>query len=133
MTNPLLTALLLAAMPFAASTPTPEEATRALVTEVIEGCLAGRNADVLAVMEGLTSSRETRRPDANYVLEMCADFKQHLGGGWEFGAGLTQEKADGRKLYGWPFFAKGKNEGQLWAFVRVGERWELIDIDSVKR
>jgi hypothetical protein len=115
---------------------TKEEITRQIISDIFDSCKAGKSEDaVKRYNEVLPEAEKARRaidvstPDGKQRAErLCNETNNKYGTGYEFGKMETQGE-----VIGWPVFAKGRNEGQIWAFKEVNGKWTLVDIDSTKR
>ena len=116
---------------------TKEEATKQIISDLFDACKAGKNEDAAKQFNQIMPEEDKSRgrtidlstPDGKQKAErMCRDLNQKYGGGYEFGKMETQ-----RDVIGWNVFPKGSNEGQIWAFKQINDKWILVDIDPVKR
>ena len=115
---------------------TKEEATKQIISNLIDACKAGKNEDA-AKQYNDTLAEEDKRLRAidlstaegkQKAERLCADLNRRYSGGYEFGK--METKGD---LIGWNVFPKGRNEGQLFAFKEVNGRWTIVDVDPAKR
>jgi hypothetical protein len=113
----------------------PEDITRQIISDLLDTCKAGKNEDAAKHFNEILPDEEKGRaidvasPDGKQKAErLCRDINQKYGAGYEFGTMETQ-----RDMIGWKVFPKGSNEGQMWAFKQVNNRWTLVDVDPAKR
>jgi hypothetical protein len=115
---------------------TKEEITKQVISDIFDSCKAGKSEDaVKRYNDVLPEEERTRRAIDVSTTEgkqraerLCKETNTKYAAGYEFGTMQTQGEA-----IGWPVFAKGANEGSLWAFKQINGKWTLVDIDSVKR
>ena len=114
---------------------TKEEITKQIISDLLDTCKAGKNEDAAKHFNEILPDEEKGRaidvasPDGKQKAErLCRDINQKYGAGYEFGTMETQGD-----MLGWKVFPKGSNEGQLWAFKQVNNRWTLVDVDPAKR
>ncbi len=115
---------------------TKEEITKQVITDIFDSCKAGKSEDaVKRYNDVLPEAEKTRRSIDLSTSEgkqkaerLCKETNTKYAAGYEFGTMQTQGET-----IGWPVFAKGANEGSLWAFKEISGKWTLVDIDSVKR
>lgn len=116
---------------------TKEEATKQIVSDLLDTCKAGKNEDAAKQFNEFMPEQEKSRgraidvstPEGKQKAErMCREINQKYGGGYEFGKMETQGD-----MIAWNVFPKGSSEGQMWAFKQVNDKWILVDIDPAKR
>ena len=116
---------------------TKEEATKQIISNLLDSCKAGKNEDAVKQFNEFMPEEEKARgraidvstPDGKQKADrLCREINQKYGGGYEFGKMETQGD-----MIAWNVFPKGSNEGQMWAFKQVKEKWILVDIDPAKR
>lgn len=128
----------------ASATPaTKEDATKQILSQFFDACLANRNAEAANLMNGMMSKRmkevlkkTSGREQLDYSIaedkqkadNQCRGIREVYGNGYEFGSFEEQ-----REAYGWNIFPQGNDKGQIWAFTREDNKHVLIDIDPVKR
>lgn len=114
---------------------TKEEATKEIISSFLDSCKAGKNEDAAKQFNDFVPEKEKGRtidlsgPEGKQKSErLCREVNQQYGNGYEFGSSETRDD-----MIAWKVFPKGSNEGQLWAFQQVDNKWKLIDIDPAKR
>ena len=115
---------------------TKEEATKQIVSDIIDSCKAGKNeAAAKQYNDTLPDENKTGRSidystsDGKQKAErLCAEMNRRYSGGYEFGK--METKGD---MIAWNVFPKGGNEGQLFAFKQENGRWTIVDVDPAKR
>ena len=116
---------------------TKEEATKQIISNLLDSCKAGKNEDAVKQFNEFMPEEEKNRGRAIDVStsdgkqkaeRLCREINQKYGSGYEFGKMETQGE-----MIAWSVFPKGSNEGQMWAFKQVGDKWILVDIDPAKR
>ena len=114
---------------------TKEDITKQIITDLLDACKAGKNEDAAKHFNEILPDEEKGRaidlasPEGKQKAErLCRDINQKYGVGYEFGTMETQGE-----MLGWKVFPKGSNEGQIWAFKQVNNRWILVDVDPAKR
>ena len=116
---------------------TKEEATKQIISKLLDSCKASKNEDAAKQFNEFMPEAEKSRgraidlstADGKQKAErMCREINQKYGSGYEFGKMETQGE-----MIAWNVFPKGSNEGQVWAFKQVGDKWILVDIDPAKR
>ncbi len=123
---------------------TKEEATKQIITDVLDNCKGGKNSEVASQMDRIMPDEEKKRmkkdkidyanaDDKKQVDRLCQGINEKYGNGYEFGKFISQAKGDGSEVLGWEFFPKGGQEGQVWAFKLQNDKYMLVDIDPAKR
>ncbi len=114
---------------------TKEEATKEVISNFLDACKAGKNEDAAKQFNDFLPEKDKGRtidvsgPEGKTKSErLCREVNQMYGNGYEFSTSET-----GNDMIAWKVFPKGTNEGQLWAFQQVDNKWKLIDIDPAKR
>jgi len=114
---------------------TKEEVTKQIITDLLDACKAGKNEDAAKQFNDILPDEQKGRAidvssteGKQKAERLCRDMNQKYVGGYEFGTMETQ-----RDMLGWKVFPKGSNEGQIWAFKQVNNRWILVDVDPAKR
>jgi hypothetical protein len=114
---------------------TKEETTKEIISTFLDACKAGKNEDAVKQFNDFLPEKDKGRtidlsgPEAKQKSErLCREVNQQYGNGYEFGTSETRND-----MIAWKVFPKGSNEGQLWAFQQVDNKWKLIDIDPAKR
>jgi hypothetical protein len=114
---------------------TKEEATKEIISNFLNACKAGKNEDAAKQFNEFLSEKNKGRaidlsgPEGKQKAErLCREVNQKYGVGYEFGTSETQND-----MIAWKVFPKGGNEGQLWAFQQVDNKWKLVDVDPAKR
>ena len=116
---------------------TKEEATKQIISNLLDSCKAGKNEDAVKQFNEFMPEEEKSRGRAIDVStsdgkqkaeRLCREINQKYGSGYEFGKMETQGE-----MIAWNVFPKGSNEGQMWAFKQVSDKWILVDIDPAKR
>lgn len=132
---PLILLGLLGWMACSTKPKTKEEATKEVISAFLDACKAGKNEDAVKQFNDFVPEKEKGRiidlssPDGKQKADrLCREVNEKYGVGYEFGASETQ-----KDMIAWKVFPKGSNEGQLWAFQQVDNKWKLIDIDPAKR
>src|SRR5256714_13615815 len=115
---------------------TKEEATKQILSNLIDTCKAGKNEDAAKQYNDTLADEDKTRRGIDFSTadgkekagRLCTELTRRYGGGYEFGK--MENKGE---LIGFNVFSKGGNEGQLFAFKHVNGRWIITDVDPAKR
>lgn len=124
---------------FASCSKKPEDATKEIITNMIDTCNAGRNADAATQMDRATPAKQKQMmkkdridysnpDDKKLVDDLCNDLKEKFKNGYEFGKFDT----DGNAL-SWEVLPKGGNDGYMWAFELENGKYVIVAIAPTSR
>lgn len=132
----LLTIGLLGAQSCKKKPATKEEATKEIISSLIDTCKAGKTEDAAKQYNDTLADEDKSRRGIDFSTadgkekagRLCNDLTRRYGAGYEFGKMENQGE-----MIAWNVFPKGGNEGQLFAFKQVNGRWIIVDVDPAKR